>query len=388
MLDNNNKKEYNKEVVKIHIDLNVYEINLERQKMSINNFRLSDNEFNNRKKKYLVLDSETATLGQLKELAKTSNEKQAIGLARPLIYDIGWQVVDNKKKVYSRRSILIQETFFVPQVFNTAYYADKRPLYIEKIEKGEIEVKTWNEAMKLLEQDLEVVNLCLAYNSAFDYKKAIPFTEKYIKNLYSNDFEKWIKGQIWYVTEKILNKNGNGGKKKKTDTQSKEKNLYEYDNHSFDFRGKKYPLGDLWGIACNRLINIPKYKAFCINNGRLSASGEFFSTSAESTFAYLDNQYNFVEEHTALSDTLIETDILYKALSKGKIETGLAYFPFRNLGTTVEYIEENYKKIGLEEIDSVINLFELKVTGDRNFCQNKICSYINRLNLIKNLIIN
>ena len=33
--------------------------------------------------------------------------------------------------------------------------------------------------------------------------------------------------------------------------------------------------------------------------------------------------------------------ILLKALKKGKIEVGVAYFPFRHLGTTIQYIEDN-----------------------------------------------
>jgi hypothetical protein len=55
------------------------------------------------------------------------------------------------------------------------------------------------------------------------------------------------------------------------------------------------------------------------------------------------NQHDFIEQHTALSDAEIESQILTKALKKGKIEPQIKAFPFRELGTTTEYIKKKPK---------------------------------------------
>ena len=134
-----------------------------------------------RRKYYLILDCETATLPYASKFG--GDEKKAISIAKPLIYDLGWTICDAKGKIYRKRSFLITEIFSVPAVFNTAYYKEKRPQYLEKLKVGSISLKTWKEATEILERDLLEVEAVGAYNAAFDFKKAIPFTEKYIEAL-------------------------------------------------------------------------------------------------------------------------------------------------------------------------------------------------------------
>ena len=149
--------------------------------------------FDKRRKYYLVLDCETATLPCAADYDAAARKK--IAIAKPLIYDLGWQVVDRKGRVYARRNFLISEIFSVPSIFNTAYYACKRPLYLEKLAKGEIVLTDWRTAAAALEEDMAEVEAVGAYNSMFDFKKAIPFTELYINMLYSPDFYDWDKMQ-------------------------------------------------------------------------------------------------------------------------------------------------------------------------------------------------
>lgn len=283
-----------------------------------------------KKKFYLTLDCETATLPFANEMCRNAKEKQKIAIAKPLIYDLGWVITDRLGNEYKRVSLLIQETFFVPNVFNTAYYRDKRPLYMERLALGEIEIATWKQATKMLVEDLEFCDLALAYNACFDFKKALPFTERYMKALYSKDYQKWEDGQRKRC-EDIL---------KGLDSPKNEDYLKPF----FDFRGVKYPIADLWGLACDRLINIPKYKNFCLENRLLTRSASYFKTSAETTFRYLLKHYDFIEEHTALADSIIESQILTKVLSKGKIEPQIKEFPFRELGETIPYVLHDKKK--------------------------------------------
>lgn len=275
---------------------------------------------------YLVLDCETATLPFVNEMNLSTNDKKKIAIAKPLIYDIGWQVIDAKGYVYSRHAFLVQETFFVPNVFNTAYYKEKRPLYMQKYQNGMISAKTWNEAIKVLQNDLQYVKVVLAYNSMFDFKKAIQFTERYIDALYSPFYNEWEEGQK-RICKNILN-----GKKWE--------NPEEFDQYHFELRGKKYLLADIWGDVCTQRINNDKYRKYCLENKQLTNSGLFFKSSAETVFSYMFKDNGFTESHTAIEDAIIESDILVKLLQKKKVTIGLTYFPFREIGNVYDYLTE------------------------------------------------
>ena len=284
------------------------------------------------KKFYLVLDTETATLPFANEIAKTAKEKQKIAIAKPLVYDIGWVIADRQGNVYKKANYLVQETFFVPNVFNTAYYCEKRPIYMELLSTGAITAKCWNDIIAELQEDLKICSLVTAYNACFDFKKAIPFTERYIYHLYNSDYNKWEKGQYIHCNKLI-----NGCP---DDSDGNPEFLEPY----FKLRGVKYPMADLWGIACNRLINIDKYRNYCLDNNLLTASAIYFKTSAETTFQYLMKQYDFIEAHTALNDAEIETQILLKALKRGAVKPEVNAFPFRELGTTYDYAIQKKRK--------------------------------------------
>lgn len=276
---------------------------------------------------YLTLDTETATLPFVNELALDSKAKQTISIAKPLVYDIGWTISDRNGNIIKRENYLIQETFFVPNIFNTAYYKDKRPQYMKLYSEGKIKAATWNEVIDILLADLETVNFVTAYNACFDFKKAIPFTERYIYHLYSENYNKW---EEWQKKRCIdILENGNHAKNEK------------YLIPVFELRGNEYPLIDIWALACDRLLNTNKYRKYCCDNNFFTDSKKFFKTSAEVSYRYLIKDNEFVESHTALSDAEIETFILAKALKRGKSEPYLKAFPFRTIGTVKKYLEED-----------------------------------------------
>ena len=280
-----------------------------------------------RKLYYLTLDTETATLPFVNEIALDSKAKQTISIAKPLVYDIGWTISDRNGNIIKRENYLIQETFFVPNIFNTAYYKDKRPQYMRLYSEGKINAATWNEVIDILLADLETVNFVTAYNACFDFKKAIPFTERYIYHLYSENYNKW---EEWQKKRCIdILENGNHTKNEK------------YLIPVFELRGNEYPLIDIWALACDRLLNTNKYRKYCCDNNFFTDSKKFFKTSAEVSYRYLIKDNEFVESHTALSDAEIETFILAKALKRGKSEPYLKAFPFRTIGTVKKYLEED-----------------------------------------------
>ena len=279
---------------------------------------INTTKYDRRRKYYMVLDCETATLPCAE--VYSGAERQAVAIAKPLIYDLGWQVIDRQGRVYARKHFLISEIFSVPAVFNTAYYASKRPLYLEMLERGEISVTDWRTATAEMLADMEHCEAVGAYNSMFDFKKAIPFTELYINKLYSPDFFEWEAMQK-KICEKIAH-------------SRPDSNNPDFDPDNFVFRGKKYPLFDLWGLSCEHLLNNDDYKRMCIDNNWCTASGKYFKTSAETAYRFISGNLAFDEAHTALDDAIIESQ-LFAAIVRKKISNlsiGLIYFPFRILG--------------------------------------------------------
>lgn len=288
------------------------------------------NKYDKRRKYYLILDCETATLPHA--IDYIGEQRKRISIAKPLIYDLGWQVVDRAGRVYAKKNYLISEIFSVPSVFDTAYYKDKRPIYLEKLDKGEILLTDWRTAVRELVEDMDAVEGVGAYNAMFDFKKAIPFTELYINELYSPDFHKWLDFQ-----NSRCDGIAQGGLKPPANS--------EFDPEIFRFRGKSYPLFDLWGLSCEHILNTDDYKNACLENGWATASGKYFSTTAENAFRFFTGQNEFDEAHTALNDAEIES-LLFAEIAKrtkNKWENGITYFPFRLLGTVERYCTETGK---------------------------------------------
>lgn len=282
------------------------------------------NKYDKRRKYYVVLDCETATLPEA--INYEGEERKNIAIAKPLIYDLGWKVIDAQGRTYARKNYLISEIFSVPAIFDTAYYASKRCVYLEKLAKGEIILTDWKTASAELVEDMDACVAVGAYNSMFDYKKAIPFTDLYISKLYSPDFHDWLDYQnkkLPWLAKGNRNENPNG-----------------FDETIFRFRGKEYPLFDLWGLSCRHILNCDEYKNMCLDNEWQTASGKYFKTSAETAFRFFSETLDFEEAHTAIDDAEIES-ILFAEIckrTKKKFEMGIIYFPFRELGTVEDFV--------------------------------------------------
>lgn len=321
---------------------------------------------------YLVLDCETATLPFIKELCVTEKERKNIAVSRPIVYDIGWTLCQRDGTILKRASYLVQETFFVPQVFDTAYYKEKRPIYMGKLSRGEIKTALWNDIAAELLADCKSAAWVAAYNAQFDYKKAIPFTERYIKALYSDDFDKFVRGQKWYLTS--------GKSQKKPNTYCKA------DNEHFIFRDEKFDLVDLWRVASEQL-NVFGYKNDCAEFPAISNSGMYFKTSAEQVFRYIDKNYDFNEAHTALEDAEIETQILLMLFKrKKKIEKGIVAFPFKALGTTADFLNNSKfrNKISAHAIENVRDAMKKYLDGAP--ASSFAAQIQNQLSILENLI--
>ena len=321
-----------------------------------------------KKKLYLIVDTETCTLPFIKGMDLTEKQRQKVSIAKPLIYDIGWVIMDSKGNYIKKQNYLIQETFFVPQVFNTAYYKAKRPFYIDLYNKGELSSVEWYTALKELLRDISRCDLVCASNATFDIKKAIPFTNKYIWHLHHNDFEEWLNKQ--YIKCQTLLYSSEGEQPKNPD----------YLNINCNIWNVPFVMCDLWGLACERLLNNNRYKDFCIKNKLYTNSVQYFSTNVENCYKYLFKNIDFTEQHTALSDAIVESQILLKILKqkKKKIEGYCKPFPFRDLGTTTEYVINHKPKAAEELAELMLQYLNNCNTASTNYIA-KIEAQINAL---------
>ncbi len=238
-----------------------------------------------RKNYYLIFDTET-TGGDV-------NIK--------LIYDIGYTIAD-KKQIYIKRNYLVKEIFENEELMNTAYYVNKIPKYKEMVKNGEVDIKPFAEIVKILQNDLHNYNVkfACAYNINFDLDAFMQTTEHIYVNRFKMLFRptksgKWAPDYVNFVKKYI-------------------------------FKDLQIEILDIWTMACQTLCNQKTFQAFY---KKTTARGNIIS-NAEIVYNYVnDLNGEFVESHTALSDSEVETEILQRILKLRKPEFTIAYFPFR-----------------------------------------------------------
>ena len=207
-----------------------------------------------RKNYYLTIDTETAN-----------------SLEDPLMYDLGGCVHDKKGNVMETFSFIIREVFYDHSLFDTAYYAEKRPQYEEQIANGSRQVVSVFYAKKYIRDLCEKYNVkaIIAHNARFDYSS----TTKTLR----------------YLT----------------------KSKYRY------FLPYGVPLWDTLKMAQDTICKQPTYKRFCEKNGYCQKNGKVRAT-AEILYKYITNNVDFIEEHTGLEDVLIEKEIFAKCIRQHK----------------------------------------------------------------------
>ncbi|MCQ2603253.1 MAG: hypothetical protein MJ193_04925 [Clostridia bacterium] len=167
------------------------------------------------------------------------------------MYNVGCVIHDKQGNIFATCSMLVMEHY--DEIRNDDYAKKNFPIYEERLQTGEMSsVATEAEAVEI------VRNLCkfygvkyvMAYNSGFDFVKT--------------------------ACRSLLD--------------------------DFEFI-------DIYLMALQTITHLKKYRAFCIANGMKSKSGKTCATSAESVYAFITDNAEYTEEHTALSDALIEKAI-------------------------------------------------------------------------------
>ena len=175
-------------------------------------------------------------------------------------YNFGAVFHDREGNILATTNLLAMEHY--DRIRNDDYAKKNFSLYAERLEKGEITaVATEEEAYEIIRSLCKFygVKYVMAYNTSFDFEKTICC--------------------------KLVDE--------------------------FEFI-------DIYLMALQTITHLKKYAKFCRENGFRSGSGKSCATSAESVYAFITNNPNYEEEHTALADALIEKDIFLRCLKMHK----------------------------------------------------------------------
>ena len=192
-------------------------------------------------------------------------DTETTNLEKPFCYNIGYVIrnVENGETLV-KRDFVVEQIWHNLALFSTAYYAEKRPLYVSAMRGRKTFMEKFGYICQTMLRDFKAYEVAgaYAYNSPFD--------------------------------EKVINHNCDWFKC-----------ANPFDNISiFDIRG-----------YVHEFIVDNDYKAFCEENGYFTEAGNY-STTAENVYRFLvDN--DFIEAHTALADSEIEGDILFECLARG-----------------------------------------------------------------------
>ena len=198
-------------------------------------------------------------------------DTETIGLEKPFVYDLSFIVIryDEKEKIYkevSKHAFVIKQIYNNKPLFNTAYYANKRPIYTSKLRGKKAKQKHFGHTLRLIKSIMKQYDIkrVYAYNSDFD-RGAIAFTSKFFGT--QNPFD-------------------------------------------------KITFYDLQGIANKYIHTVKRYQEYCKENNLLTPK-RFYKGTAETTYQYIMGKPDFVESHVGIEDCEIELRILNNSLYRG-----------------------------------------------------------------------
>lgn len=192
-------------------------------------------------------------------------DTETVDVEHAFCYNVGYTIVNlETKEKLIKRDYVIEQVWENKMLFSTAYYAEKKQLYINALRGRKATIKHWGHTMQRMIKDIQEYNVEFAYafNSPFDVR-VFDFNSEWFKSSNALDYVETI-----------------------------------------DIRG-----------LINKLLFSDEYKAFCEENGFYTESGNY-SGNAETLTKFIRQDIDFVEDHTALSDSLIEADIILYMIDK------------------------------------------------------------------------
>ena len=239
-------------------------------------------------------------------------DTETTNLEKPFCYNIGYIIVDtDSKQIVLEREFVVEQVWHNPMLFTTAYYADKRELYVSRMKARKIVMDKFGYVCQQMIRDFK------AYEIAYAYAYNSPFDKKVFE--WNCD---WFKCNNPFDNVEIL---------------------------------------DIRGCVHEFVAKTKPFQEFCERQQRFTESGNY-STTAETLFQYFSGNTDFEEEHTALADSRIEWEILRQCLCRGA-EIGVTY-------KVCQSIIRKYKKVlTIEEQDKDGNkcVYEFGYETRRNY---------------------
>ena len=206
-------------------------------------------------------------------------DTETTSLDKPFCYNIGYVIVNTENwQTICQRSFVVEQIWHNLPLFSSAYYASKRPIYVNEM-KARITTmdKFGYICQKMIRDFLNYeVTIAFAFNASFD-EKVFDFNCD------------------WYKC-----------------------------HNPFD----NIKIKDIRGFAHNFIVD-EQFKDFCDEYEYYTETGNY-STTAETFYRYLTNDIDFIEDHTALSDSIIEAEILRICVMRGA-DINRDYIAFRSI---------------------------------------------------------
>lgn len=192
-------------------------------------------------------------------------DTETTSLEKPFVYNIGYVIYDTElDTTLVERDYVVEQIWENIPLFSTAYYAEKRPLYVNRMKGRSVKMEKFGYILQQMKRDIKNFEVVCgyAYNSSFD-ERVFNFNTDFFKTQNPLDL---------------------------------------------------IPVYDIRGNVCETLIT-NEFKEFCEKHNLFTESGNY-STTADTLGKYLID-INLEEEHTALSDSLLELEILKRAIING-----------------------------------------------------------------------
>lgn len=212
-------------------------------------------------------------------------DTETTNLEKPFCYNVGYVIYDtDKHEIICKEEFVIEQIWHNAELFSTSYYAEKRPIYVNRMRAKKIALEKWGYVTQRMARIFKLYNVdfAFAYNSPFDTRV----------------FE-W--NCEWFKT------------------------INPFDN---------IPIIDIRGYVHCFLAFDKTYQEWCDLNEQYTESGNY-STTAETVYRFIASEEDFEEEHTALADTEIELEILLAMVERGAV-IGDTYKVYSSIPRIVE----------------------------------------------------
>ena len=240
-------------------------------------------------------------------------DTETVTLNKPFCYNLGYIIVDASTfEVLKKEDFVIQQIWENLPLFATAYYAEKRNIYISAMRGKKAEMTKYGYAMSRMIADFR----------KFDVKKAYAYNSPFDDAVFTFNCD-------WY---KVRN--------------------------PFD----TIPICDIRGMVTEFITNTEEYKNFCEENKFFTETKRNYSTTAETVYRYITKNLDFEEAHTALSDSIIEAEIIRYC-----VENGASLDEDYSVKMTIPRIEASHFEIYVNNEKIYEGTYRKKYTRDNKF---------------------